>query len=397
MSKLQASHGDEARAGTRSKVLLVDDDDAVRRNYERLLRALGCDVVTAVDGVDAIEQLAAGSVELIVSDIGMPRLSGLAFLRAVREHDLDVPIVLMTGAPALDTAMEAIEYGAFRYLVKPVPLDTMRQVVRQAVHMHALARLKREALTLVGADGKQLGDRASLDARFMRALDQLWMAFQPIVRWPARSVFAYEALMRSEEPSLRSPLDLLDAAERLGRLHDLGRRVRGLVADAARAAPPDALLFVNLHAADLNDAELLALSSPLTEFAPRVVLELTERASLEGVSEVPRRVAALRALGFRIAIDDLGAGYAGLSSFAQLDPDFVKLDMSLVRGIDVSARKRSVVRAMSRLCTNELAIDVISEGVETVSERDALVEEGCSVLQGYLFARPGAGFPTPSW
>jgi len=397
MSSLRGTSIDDARAGTRAKVLLVDDDAAVRRDYERLLRALGCDVITAVDGVDAIERLIAEPVELIISDIGMPRLTGLAFLRAVREHDLDVPIVLMTGAPGLETAMEAIEYGAFRYLVKPIALDRMRQVVRDAVHMHALARLKREALMLVGAEGKQLGDRASLDARFSRAVDQVWMAYQPIVRWPARSVFAYEALLRSNEPSLRSPMDLLDAAERLGRLHDLGRRIRALVADAADDAPSDALLFVNLHAVDLNDAELLSATSPLARHASRVVLEITERASLEGVPEVQRRVAALRDLGYRIAVDDLGAGYAGLASFAQLDPEFVKLDMSLVRGIDVSARKRSVVRAMARLCTNELAIDVISEGVETEAERDTLVDEGCSVLQGYLFARPGPGFPTPSW
>ena len=346
MSSLRGTSIDDARAGTRAKVLLVDDDAAVRRDYERLLRALGCDVITAVDGVDAIERLIAEPVELIISDIGMPRLTGLAFLRAVREHDLDVPIVLMTGAPGLETAMEAIEYGAFRYLVKPIALDRMRQVVRDAVHMHALARLKREALMLVGAEGKQLGDRASLDARFSRAVDQVWMAYQPIVRWPARSVFAYEALLRSNEPSLRSPMDLLDAAERLGRLHDLGRRIRALVADAADDAPSDALLFVNLHAVDLNDAELLSATSPLARHASRVVLEITERASLEGVPEVQRRVAALRDLGYRIAVDDLGAGYAGLASFAQLDPEFVKLDMSLVRGIDVSARKRSVVRAM---------------------------------------------------
>ena len=397
MSSLRGTSIGDARAGTRAKVLLVDDDAAVRRDYERLLRALGCDVTTAVDGVDAIERLIAEPVELIISDIGMPRLTGLAFLRAVREHDLDVPIVLMTGAPGLETAMEAIEYGAFRYLVKPITLDRMRQVVRDAVHMHALARLKREALMLVGAEGKQLGDRASLDARFSRALDQVWMAYQPIVRWPARSVFAYEALLRSNEPSLRSPLDLLDAAERLGRLHDLGRRIRALVAEAADDAPSDALLFVNLHAVHLNDAELLSATSPLARHASRVVLEITERVSLEGVPEVQRRVAALRDLGYRIAVDDLGAGYAGLASFAQLDPEFVKLDMSLVRGIDVSARKRSVVRAMARLCTNELAIDMISEGVETEAERDTLVDEGCSVLQGYLFARPGPGFPTPSW
>lgn len=379
------------------RVLLVDDDPEVRRDYSRLLRSLGCVVETATDGADAIEMLRDASFDLIVSDISMPRLKGTEFLRAVRERDLDVPVILMTGAPAFDTAVEAVEHGAFRYLTKPVSLDTFTQVVRRAIHMHQLARLKREALELVGAEARQLGDRASLDARFSSALEHLWMAYQPIVHWPERTVFAYEALLRSNEPSLRTPPDLLDAAERLGKLHELGRRIRESVASTAPQAPDDALLFVNLHAADLNDPELLSASAPLTSIASRVVLEITERSSLHGVSDLGMRIRRLRDLGFRIAVDDLGAGYAGLSSFSQLEPEFVKLDMSLVRGVDASTRKRSVIRAMAHLCVKDLTIQVISEGVETTQERDVLAEEGCDFLQGYLFAKPDRGFPAPRW
>lgn len=386
-----------AKKSAGGRVLLVDDDQDIRRDYSRILRNLGCVVETAADGADAIQKLGGTSFDLILSDISMPRLTGTAFLRAVRERDLDVPVVLMTGAPSLDTAVEAVEYGAFRYLAKPVSLDTLGEVVRKAIHLHELARLKREALELVGAEGRQLGDRASLDARFANALDHLWMAYQPIVHWPKRTVFAYEALLRSGEPSLRAPPDLLDAAERLGRLHDLGRRIRETVARSAPQAPDDALFFVNLHAADLNDPELLSPASPLAGIATRVVLEITERSSLDGVHDLGTKVGRLRELGFRIAVDDLGAGYAGLSSFSQLEPEFVKLDMSLVRGVDASTRKRSVVRAMARLCTNELAIQVISEGVETTQERDVLAQDGCDLLQGYLFAKPDRGFPEPRW
>lgn len=379
------------------RVLLVDDDSDVRRDYSKLLRSLGCMVETAADGHDAVEKLRASSFDLIVSDISMPRMNGTEFLRAVREQDLDVPVILMTGAPRLETAVEAVEYGAFRYLTKPVTLDTLTQVVRRAIHLHELARLKREALEVVGSEGRQLGDRASLDARFTNALEQLWMAYQPIVHWPERAVFAYEALVRSSEPSLKGPLDLIDAAERLGRLHDLGRRIRERVACSAPEAPADALLFVNLHAADLNDSQLLSHTSPLSTIASRVVLEITERSSLHGVNGLATRIGKLRELGFRIAVDDLGAGYAGLSSFSQLEPEFVKLDMSLVRGVDTSTRKRSVVRAMTRLCSNELSIQVVSEGVETVEERDVLASDGCDLLQGYLFAKPDRGFPVPRW
>ena len=127
-----------------------------------------------------------------------------------------------------------------------------------------------------------------------------------------------------------------------------------------------------------------------------MVLEVTERASLHGVKNLAAAVGKLKALGFQIAIDDLGAGYAGLTSFTQLQPEIAKLDMSLVRGVDADVRRQSIVRSMKGLC-DELGMLVIAEGVETAAERDTLAELGCDLLQGYLFAKPGRGFGAVSW
>jgi EAL domain-containing protein (putative c-di-GMP-specific phosphodiesterase class I) len=380
-----------------SRILLADDDENIRRDFKRMLTKLGFVVETAVDGQAAVELLTGSSFDVIISDLSMPRMGGLEFLRAVRRRDLDIPVVLMTGSPELETSLQAIEYGAFRYLRKPVDWSELGEVIRRAIGMHQMARLKREALGAIESEGRQLGDRASLEVRFGNAIEQLWMAYQPIVHPAEQTVFAYEALVRSNEPSLRGPLDLLDAAERLGRVHDLGRRIRREVTRSAPDAPDHVLLFVNLHATDLNDPELFSIDSPLTRIAQRVVLEITERASLHGVGDVAGKVKLLREFGYRIAVDDLGAGYAGLASFAQLEPEFVKLDMSLVRDVDTSARKRSVVRAMAQLCANDLEIQVICEGVETVAERVVLALEHCELLQGYLFAKPERGFVEPRW
>jgi EAL domain-containing protein (putative c-di-GMP-specific phosphodiesterase class I) len=109
---------------------------------------------------------------------------------------------------------------------------------------------------------------------------------------------------------------------------------------------------------------------------------------------VRERIARLREMGFRIAIDDIGAGYSGLNSFAMVQPDIVKLDITLVRGVDNDPVKRKLVRLLGDLC-RDLGILVVAEGVETPDERDTLVELGCDLLQGYLFARPGAPFPDP--
>jgi EAL domain-containing protein (putative c-di-GMP-specific phosphodiesterase class I) len=158
---------------------------------------------------------------------------------------------------------------------------------------------------------------------------------------------------------------------------------------------PGGHIFVNLHPADLEDPELYADDGALTPYASQVVLEITERAALDGIHELGTRVTRLRTLGYRIAIDDLGAGYAGLTSFAQLEPEVVKVDMSLVRGIDRSPVKQKLVRSIIALCT-ELGIQLVAEGIETPAERDVLIGLGGDLCQGYLFAKPGRGFPTPA-
>jgi EAL domain-containing protein (putative c-di-GMP-specific phosphodiesterase class I) len=199
-------------------------------------------------------------------------------------------------------------------------------------------------------------------------------------------------LVRNEEPTLRSPVDLFAAADRLGRLKELGRIVRNRVAATAAGGPNAGQLFVNVHASDLDDDSLTDPSSPLSAVAGRVVLEITERVPIERIRDIGSRVAQLRALGYRIAVDDLGAGYAGLTTFAQLEPEVVKVDMSLIRGLDQSPTKKKLLRSIVGLC-RDLGIQMIAEGIETEAERDALIGLGGDLCQGFLFARPNRPFP----
>ncbi len=380
----------------RPRVLLVDDEVALLRAYSTVLKSRGCDVDSNASAPLAVEKLEKGSYDVILSDVSMPEMNGLEFLRAVRQRDLDIPVILMTGQPGLESALRAIEYGAFRYLVKPIEPQLLDEVVRRAAKLHHMAQLKRQSLEAQGQSGHAPGDRAGLEARFGQALERLWMAYQPIIVWSQRRVFGYEALLRTEEPTLRTPGEILDAAERLGRMSDLGRTIRQRVADEVSGAPADAHLFVNVHASDLEDETLYAEDVALGPIAHRVVLEVTERASLDHVRAVEQRVTRLRDLRFRIAVDDLGAGYAGLTSFTLLEPTIVKLDMTLVRDIDTNPRKQSIVRAMTGLC-GELGIVTVAEGVETKRERDMLVQLGCDLLQGFLFASPQRGFQEVSF
>jgi EAL domain-containing protein (putative c-di-GMP-specific phosphodiesterase class I) len=109
------------------------------------------------------------------------------------------------------------------------------------------------------------------------------------------------------------------------------------------------------------------------------------------VPDAGARIEMLRKLGYRIAVDDLGAGYAGLASLAALEPEIVKLDMSIVRGLHESRTKRRVVGAIATLC-RELGSRVVAEGIETAAEHQASAECGVDLLQGYLFAKPNRQF-----
>jgi len=176
----------------------------------------------------------------------------------------------------------------------------------------------------------------------------------------------------------------------------VGRSVRALAAAIVPTVPAESRLFINLHPCDLLDDQLFSPSEPLSKVARHVVLEVTERSSLEQIPDARGRVAALKELGYRIALDDMGAGYAGLTSFAMLKPDFVKIDLSLVRDVEADSIKQTLIRTIVGLA-HELDVKVIAEGVETLRERQMLQSLGCTQQQGYLFARPAAPFPVVSW
>src|SRR5580658_4154658 len=386
-----------AAALAASRILVTDDDADLLATCANALTSCGCHVETAPTRDAARIHAERGPFDVIVTDVVMKGTSVLEFLRTVRERDADVPVLLVAASSDRAAAADAVAYGAFRSIRKPVAPATLLEVVRRAVELHKMATLKRQALDIAGSTSHHLGDRASLEVHFDRALDRLWLAFQPIVSWRQETVFGYEALVRSDEPTLARPFDLFTAAERLGRLHDLGRAIRQRVARSAPDAPASCKLFVNVHSSDLDDVDLISPSAPLTPMASSIVLEITERSSLEPVDGLGPRLEKLRRLGFQIALDDLGAGYAGVSSFSQVEPEIVKLDMSLVRGIDTSSRKRSVVRSMLDLAGRDLAMVVICEGVETEAERDTLAALGADLLQGYLFAKPAREFVAPKF
>jgi EAL domain-containing protein (putative c-di-GMP-specific phosphodiesterase class I) len=371
------------------RLLLVEDDGPLKAALIRMLDGR-FDVVSFSDGPSAAARLKTDRFDVVLCDVHLRGMNGIELLRLVRSVDLDVPVILMTGLPDLDGAIQAMDLGALTYIKKPFELNVLEAALARATTLAALARAKRDAIDAGLGGVPASGERAALTASFDRALESMRMAFQPIVDGRTRMTVGFEALMRSSEPTMPTPGEVLDAAERLDRIHDVGRQVRERTAAAFRDEASNALLFVNLHAADLLDDDLFDRNAPLSGIADRVVLEITERAAISDISDARDRTAALRKLGFKIAIDDLGAGYAGLTSFATFEPEIVKLDMSLVRGIEASSVKRMIVGRIASLC-HDLQMSVVAEGIETMDELSCMLDLGCEYLQGYLLGRPEEG------
>lgn len=384
----------EVTTPIRARLLVIDDDQLMRKLLSRVLSAKGYEAVVAQDGAHAKELLDGGGFDLILTDVHMPKVDGIGVLRLVRERDPDFPVILFTASPSADTAIGALQLRATAYLTKPIDPGRLIEEVEKALKMHELARVRKEAHEVVHAATQEQVARAEIGNQFERALAALFMVYQPIVSWAGRRAFGYEALVRSKEPSLPHPGALFEAAERLNRWDDLGRLIRQRCVEPLHNAEPNVSLFVNLHARELLDDTLYDHDSSLAQSSTRIVLEITERAHLDTVPDVETRINRLRAMGFRIAIDDIGAGYSGLNSFTMLRPDLVKLDMALVRDIDKDPVKRRLAGLLVQLC-EDLGIAVVGEGIETSAERDTLLELGCDLLQGYLFGRPGAPFVVP--
>ncbi len=371
------------------RVLLLDDEPQVTRALRMLLRKEPFEVVTTNSPNEAVMLASDGSFDVVISDMQMPGADGVRVLSQIREHAPSTMRIVLSGNASLDRTIAAInDGGIFRFLTKPCAPDDLIA----AIHDALAARAAAEPARVDNANDELADVRASFDS----ALGSLWMAAQPIVSLNERRVVAYEALVRTREPKLPHGGAIMEAAERLGRVRQIERQIRGAIGDLVKRLPRGRKLLVNLHPDALDDPELVSESSPLAGFTNEIVFEVTERAKLKTGSAAWRALETLRERGHLIALDDLGAGYAGLNSLFSLKPDIVKIDMELVRNVHQSPPRAKLISSVVAVCA-QLGTRVIAEGVETAEESACLAELGCDWLQGYYFGRPVAPFADVAW
>jgi EAL domain-containing protein (putative c-di-GMP-specific phosphodiesterase class I) len=247
-------------------------------------------------------------------------------------------------------------------------------------------------LTLTAHSDSPLPSSLIQNVQFLRELLQalnVKTLFQPIVDLRTREVMGFEALGRGTHEKLSpNPIYLFNVAAQSGLATDLSRLFRRVAVQEASCLPPGAQLFLNLHPAELRDGGLLeTLEGVATALdGRRVVLEFHEEAVADAAAMSQLR-GQLHEMGIGLAYDDFGAGQARLTELAEVPPDFIKLDKTLIRDIHVSNARQELVRALVRVST-DLGIKLIAEGVETSDEMDVCIDLGCQFGQGFFFGRP---------
>jgi EAL domain-containing protein (putative c-di-GMP-specific phosphodiesterase class I) len=225
--------------------------------------------------------------------------------------------------------------------------------------------------------------------------------YQPIVDLHGRRVVGFEALTRVGSGRFETIELLFKAAEANDLLWSLERLCRRKALEGLPPIASDQLLFLNIEPDSIHDPQLaggefveLLTAAGLTP--QQVVLELTEHSAVRDFVAFRRTLERFRALGFRLAMDDVGSGYSGLQAIAEIAPDYIKADMHLVRGLHASPIKRELIATIRRF-SDSTGITLVAEGVECTEELEALMRVGVRCAQGYLFARPGAPPSTPDW
>ena len=213
----------------------------------------------------------------------------------------------------------------------------------------------------------------------------VYIDYHPIVVAETREIFGYEALARGVMRSLRSPEVMFDVAAEADLVWELSRLCRSRAIEGIETRlRQNELLFLNADPHDFNDP---AFNENEVKYPSRVVIEITERTAIKDYPKFRERLKAFRERGFRFAVDDAGSGYAGLGSIANLEPDFIKLDISLINGIDTNFLKQNLVETMVKFANDHGAM-VIAEGVEHADEFNTVRGLGVHLVQGFFLHRP---------
>jgi len=207
--------------------------------------------------------------------------------------------------------------------------------------------------------------------------------FQPVVELCSGNLLAYEAISRPELDPFDRAEAMIGAAVAVGRMGELGRLIRR----SALEACPDHPIFINVDPNELGQRWLVQPDDPIFFHGHPVHLEITESAPLDFFAQCQGVLAEVRSKGISLIIDDLGSGYSNLRYIADLEPEIVKIDRSMIEGMKRGDMRFRLVRSIATLCA-EMGSEVVAEGIESAGQLEAIREAGVRYGQGFLFGKP---------
>jgi DNA-binding NarL/FixJ family response regulator len=369
-------------ANGRVRVLIADDDERVRAALSDMLTARSeFEVVgMASDAMQAIRLAALHRPDVALVDGRMPG-GGSTAVREIKSSVPETKVVVLSARVGREVMEEMLEAGATSYLVKGTSNAAIVQAIRQAAQDEQLvvdlsrssdteARLRAERIERIQSVMKSGGPE---------------MVFQPIFDLESGSAVGVEALARFPD-GRRSPSVWFSEAAELGLTLDLElSAVRAALAWCEKL-PENAWLALNVSPETVCSHELGSLLREAR--GQRIVLEMTEHSPVPDYDALILALERLRGSAVRVAVDDAGAGFASLRHILMVAPEFIKLDVSLTRGIAGDARRRALARALTTF-GGDIGGTVIAEGVETAEDLAALAELRVPCAQGFHLARPG--------
>lgn len=390
----------ESRGAGAARIVVVDD---VRANVDLLDRLLSKTCSARIEGftdpLAALEVCSTDPPDLILLDLHMPVLDGVGFLSRLRNvmgSRQFVPVIVLTADIGVEARHRVLEAGAKDFLTKP--FDTAEVVLRvrntlESTYAYTLLRRHAESLQRAvdvqrAQDDEENEQRALQVDRIEAAMQPhgMTIVYQPIVCLATERIVGAEALARFAGPPQRPPNEWFDEAAEIGSLASLEIQAIRRALDGIAEFPDGTFLSLNVSPSTAMAAELHEALRGVP--ADRIVLELTEHNRVESYGPLNARLRPFIEAGGRIAIDDAGAGYAGLQHLVQLRPHVIKLDAGLTRGIDVDLPRRALVMSLVSFAA-DIDATIIAEGIETAAELQALQDFGIRWGQGFHLARPG--------
>ena len=383
-----------ATSVSRIRVLIADDEPLVRNalvdvvNSHPLLEV----VAVAANAQEAIDRAGESKPDVALVDVKRPAGGGVRAASGILDGSPDTRVVAFSGYDDRAIVLGMLRAGAVSYLLKGSPrAEILDMIVRSARGESILSGevaggVLEELASRLNERDLERGEELETRARVRGVIDRHLFrpVFQPIVDLDHAVVVGFEALSRFSAEPLRGPDHWFACAGEVGLRVELELAAARAAVD--RIADLGEGLFLSLN---LSPAALPLCIAIADQVEPgTLVVELTEHAAIEDYNVVGEHLDRLRTRGIRVAVDDAGAGFASMRHTLLLTPDFVKIDGSLIQGIDNDRNRRALAEGLIGFA-EELGATVVAEGIETAAELQTLRELGVALGQGFFLCPPG--------